>query len=417
MNETAAPTSPGPAADRAADPHPDVPDYPFPAGPLEVPAEYAQRRAQCPLGHVRLPSGDEAVLLVTYGDVAAALADTRLSHDLTGPHAPRMTAEPSFFNDPDSMLTKDGEEHLRIRRIVASAFTPRRIARWAPAIEQIADDLIERLAQAGPPADLVEHYCFQLPVLVICRLLGVPEHDAPRFRDWSNAFVLAAQMTREQQTQQIREFSAYMADLIAQRREKPQDALIDDLIAARDGTDRLSEPELLHLSAGLLAAGNETTSNTLGRSVLALLSDGRAPWNQLLADPGLLPAAVEELLRFVELGNGATLRIATQDVDLPSGRITAGQTVAIASNSAKRDEIVYPQPDTLRFDRDAPPAPTFGGGPHYCLGAHLAKAELRIGLAQLLQRLPTLRLDADPGELRFTDGEILSSLTTLPVSW
>jgi cytochrome P450 len=419
MTDTAAPTATSRTAPPPAvtGPAADLPHFPFPAGPLAPPAEYAERRTGCPLGHVQLPSGDEAVLLVTYQDAAAALADARLSHDLTAPDAPRLTAEPSFFNNPDSMLTKEGEEHLRIRRIVASSFTPRRVERWKPVIEQIAGDLLDRLQQAGPPADIVTDYCFQLPVRVICRLLGVPEHDAPRFRDWSNAFVSAAQMTAQQQMEQIREFSAYMADLIARRRDEPGDALIDDLIAARDGTDRLSESELLHLSAGLLAAGNETTSNALGRFVVALLGEGRGPWERLVADPDLLPAAVDELLRFVILGNGATLRIATEDVDLPSGRITAGQAVAICGNSAQWDESAYPEPGTLRFDRDAPPALTFGGGAHYCLGAHLAKAELRIGLGLLVARFPALRLTAAPDELRFTEGEILSSLVALPVTW
>ena len=418
MNDTATPTPTSAATSTTGTTaEADPPRFPFPSGPLAPPAEYAARQAQCPLGHVRLPSGDEAVLVVTYKDAAAALADTRLSHDLTAPDAPRLTAEPSFFNNPDSMLTKEGEEHLRIRRIVASAFTPRRIERWKPVIEQVATGLLDRVEQAGAPADIVADYCFQLPVRIICRLLGVPERDAPQFRDWSNAFVSAAKMTPQRQMEQIREFSAYTAALIARRRKEPGDALIDDLIAAHDGTDRLSETELLHLAAGLIAAGNETTSNALGRFLVALLGEGREPWEQLVADPALIPAAVDELLRFVILGNGATLRIATEDLHLPSGAITAGQAVAIAGNAAQWDAAAYPQPDKLRFDRDAPPALTFGGGPHYCLGAHLAKAELRIGLGLLVQRLPTLRLAAAPDELTFTDGEILNSLAALPVTW
>ena len=176
----------------------DLPSLPFSSHSLTPPAEYAERRATCPLGQVRLPSGDPAVLLVTYKDVAAAMADPRMSHDLTGPDAPRMTVEPSFFQDPDVVLNKDGGDHLRMRRIVAAAFTPRRIERWKPVIEQVAAELLDDLEKAGPPTDLVAGYCFPLPVRIICRLLGVPERDARRFRVWSNAFSGGAQMTPQE---------------------------------------------------------------------------------------------------------------------------------------------------------------------------------------------------------------------------
>ena len=126
---------------------------------------------------------------------------------------------------------------------------------------------------------------------------------------------------------------------------------------------------------------------------------------------------MDELLRFNILGTGVGLRLATEDVELPSGLIRAGQAVAIAGASGQHDEEAYPEPGRLRFDRDAPAALIFGGGPHYCLGAHLAKAELEIGLRQLIERFPKLRLTIDRADLRFTDGEILSSLVELPVAW
>ena len=196
----------------------ELPAFPFRSHSLTPPAEYAERRASCPFGQVRLPSGDPAILLLTYRDVAAAVADTRLSHDLTAPGSPRMTAEPSFLQDPDILLNKDGEDHLRIRRIVASAFTPRRIERWKPVIEEVADELIDALEVAGPPADLVADYCFALPVRIICRLLGVPEEDALRFRVWSNAFSSGAEMAPEEQMAQIGAFVGYVAELLAAKR-------------------------------------------------------------------------------------------------------------------------------------------------------------------------------------------------------
>jgi cytochrome P450 len=395
----------------------DLPSFPFRSHSLTPPAEYAERRATCPFGQVRLPSGDPAILLLTYRDVAAAMADPRLSHDLTAPGAPRMTVEPSFLQDPDILLNKDGEDHLRIRRIVAAAFTPRRVERWKPVIEQVAGELIDDLEQVGPPADLVAGYCFALPVRIICRLLGVPEQDALRFRAWSNAFSSGAQMAPEELTAQVGAFLEYVSELIAAKRAEPGEELIDDLIAARDGADRLTEHELLDLVTGLIAVGNETTSTALSRFLAELLDDDRRLWRQLLDDPGLLPAAVDELLRFTGLSNSALLRLAVEDVELPSGTVKAGQAIAIASNGALRDPEAYPDPDTIRFDRDAPPSLIFGGGPHYCLGAHLALAELNVGLGTLLKRLPTLRLTATRDELSFSGGEIVDSMIALPAAW
>ncbi len=418
MTETDTHTFDAADVSAAAAAPPELPLFPFPIDPhVGVPPQYAERRASCPFGQVRLASGDEAILLVTYRDVAAAQADPRLSHDLTAPGSPRFTRGPSFMDNPDALLNKEGEAHLRIRRILASAFTPRRIGRWKPTIRAVATELLDAMQAAGPPADIMADYCFELPVQIICKLMGVPEWDSARFRQWSNAFISGARLEPDEQLRLLREFAEYAAGLLAERRAAPGEDLIDDLIAARDGSDRLSESELVHLTIGLIAAGNETTSNTLSRGLLSLLRDGGALWRQLVEDPGLVPAAVDELLRYNPLGGGASLRLALEDVELPSGTVRAGQTVVVARNSATRDELAYPDPESIRFDRVGPQPLVFGGGAHYCLGAHLAKAELHIGLGLVLERLPTLRLDADPLDLRYTEGELLSSLVSLPVTW
>jgi cytochrome P450 len=378
---------------------------------------YAERRSSCPMGRVRLPSGHDAVLLVRHADVAAGLADTRLSHDLTAPGSPRTVVGTSFLDSPDGLLNRDGPEHLRMRRIVAATFTPRRVERWAPRIRAIAAGLVDELEKRGSPADLVSGFCFALPVRVICRLLGVPERDLGRFQTWSNAFLLGARMADSERLGLVLEFAEYTKDLIAARREEPGRDLIDELIAARDGRDALSEDELQIMVVGLIAAGNETTSNALGRCLVTLLGrEDRGLWRRLLERPDLLPAAVDELLRYSMTGNGL-LRQATDEVELPSGVVHCGDAVVIALESAAFDEEAYPDPDEVLFDREPPVQIAFGAGPHYCLGAHLAKAELRIGLGTLLERLPGLRLEADPAKLRFTEGQVLSSLVELPVAW
>ncbi|HEX4788725.1 MAG TPA: cytochrome P450 [Actinospica sp.] len=391
--------------------------FPFPPEQRGTSREvYAERRTQCPMGRVRLPSGHDAVLLVRHDDVAAGLADTRLSHDLTAPGSPRTMLGSSFLDTPDGLLNKDGPEHLRIRRIVASTFTPRRIERWVPAIRAIAAELVDDLEKRGSPADLVPGFCFTLPVRVICRLLGVPERDLRRFQSWSNAFLLAAKMTDAERLGLVLEFAEYAKDLITARRAEPGKDLLDELIAARDGRDALSEDELMIMVIGLIAAGNETTSNALGRSIVTLLNNDRALWEQLIGRPDLLPAAVDELLRHSMAGNGL-LRQAVEDVELPSGTVRRGDAVVLSLEAAAFDEQVYPDPESVLFDREPPAQIAFGAGPHYCLGAHLAKAELRIGLGTLLERLPGLRLEADPASLRYTGGEVMSSIVEIPVSW
>ncbi|HEV2635510.1 MAG TPA: cytochrome P450 [Actinocrinis sp.] len=247
--------------------------------------------------------------------------------------------------------------------------------------------------------------------------LGVPEQDALQFRAWSNAFSSGAQLTPEESMAQIGAFVGYVAELIEAKRRDPGQDLIDDLNAARDGADRLTEHELLSLVTGLIAVGNETTSTALSRFLAELLDDDRKLWRHLLENPDVVPAAVDELLRFTGLSNSALLRLAVEDVDLPSGTVKAGQAIAIPSNAAMRDPEAYPDPDTIRFDRDAPTPLIFGGGPHYCLGAHLAKAELTIGLGALLQQLPTLRMAVGRDELVFSGGEIVDSTVTLPAAW
>ena len=395
-----------------------LPAFPFAPGPLSSsPAEYAQRRAACPFGRVRLRSGHEAVLLVTHADAAAALGDARLTHDLSAPGSPRLTTGLSFRDDPNVILNMEGEKHRRIRKLISSALTPRSIERWKPEIHAICDGLIDGIQDAGKPADLVDAFCWPLPVRVIGRVLGMPQEETERFRGWSDAFALSVPMTPTEREDRLGEFAAHVAEFIAARRARPGGDLIDELIASRDGADKLDEAELGSLVITLIVGGTQTTANVLGRSVLNLLRDGRALWRQLLARPELVPSAVEELLRANPLGDLLMLRVATEDVGLPSGTVQKGQAVVVSMNSALHDEAVFKDPETVRLDRGASAQLLFGTGPHFCVGVHLAKAELEIGLSRLVARLPDLRLGASLDDLRFTEGDELSSLVSLPVTW
>ena len=185
-----------------------VPDFPFKPGWLSAPPEdYAARRAGCPAGRVRLRSGHEAVLLVTFADALAALGDTRLTHDLVPPGSPRLAHGRSFRDDPDVILNKDGAEHRRIRRLLAPALSPSSAERWRPEIRSITSRLIDQIEQTGPRADLVSQFCARLPVLVMGRFLGVPERDTEQFQRWSDAFALSEEISDEQRAQQLGAFA------------------------------------------------------------------------------------------------------------------------------------------------------------------------------------------------------------------
>lgn len=395
----------------------ETPTFPFPSDQLDPPVEYAVRRRECPMGRVRIASGHDVVLLVTHKDIAAAMNDTRLSHNVTGPGSPRVIVEDNAFDNPNSINNMDGEEHRRVRRIVASAFSARHIQSWRIEIEQVAEQLLDDIERAGAPSDIMNDFCVPFPIRIICRLLGVPEEDTGRFRDWSNAVTSAARLAPADRMRSITEFALYTKDLLARRRAEPGNALIDHLIAARDGEDRLSEWELLTLVIGLIAAGNETVSNSLGRYLFTLLGEERDVWDELLVDPARIPAAVEELLRHTILGTTTTLRIAQEDVELPSGLVRAGDTVALTLVAALRDETVFPEPNRVRLDRPKTPLLAFGGGPHRCLGANLAVLELQIALEALGRRFAGMRVITPSEEVRFFEGEFLSSLVSLDVTW
>ncbi|WP_329791592.1 cytochrome P450 [Lentzea sp. DG1S-22] len=371
-----------------------------------------------PFPRVALPSGHEAVLITRHADVAAALTESRLTRELTAPGSPRLSPGESFRDIEGLILNMDGEGHRRIRRVVASAFTPARVRHWQPLVRRVASTLVAEMTAGGSQnADLVASFTNPLPVLVIGGMLGIPEQDTARFHEWSDAFALADGLSPAEREAQMAEFGDYLVDLVARRRAHPSDGLVDELIAARDGSDRLSEPELVSLLIALIVGGTHTSTNALGRAMLNLLRDDGALWRQLVADPSLIPAATEELLRHSGLGDLRHLRVATADIDLPSGPVSAGEVVVIASMPALRDGSVFDDPDVIKLDRGCPAHLSFGGGQHYCLGAHLARSEFHIALAELVERMPALRLAVDEKTLLFSEGSEFSVLKALPVSW
>jgi cytochrome P450 len=272
------------------------------------------------------------------------------------------------------------------------------------------DDLIA----GGPPADLVEDFALPLPVAVICELLGVPASDRPKFRVWSDAALSTNSLTAEEAMANREELRDYMRGLIEARRESPADDLMTALIEARDVRDRLTELELVDLCVGILVAGHETTASQIPNFVYVLL--GRPEkWAQLREDPELIPAAVEELLRFVPLGAGSSFpRYAKEDIKVGSVLVREGEPVLVAVGAANHDALQFDSAGDLRFDRENTQHLGFGHGSHHCLGAPLARVELQEALRALITKLPNLTV---AGDIAWKTAMLVRGPKTMPIGW
>ena len=394
----------------------EVRSYPFgPIVGLEIDPVYFWLQEHEPLSRVKLPYGQEGWLLVRYDDCRAALSDPRFSlAEATTRDVPRLTAQ--RFG---AILTDlDPPDHTRLRRLVGKAFTVRRVEQLQAHAERIAAQLLDAMIEAGQPADLAAGFAVPLPGLMICELLGVPYADRDEFREWVGAFMSTTALTEQQRGVAMGQLAGYLATLAERRRQAPADDLLSALVLASEEGDRLTSEELVQLTLLLLAAGFESTASQITNFTYVLLThpDQLA---LLRSEPELMPGAIEELMRWVPLLVTAdTLpRYALEDVQLASGTIPAGDPVLLAKHAANRDRRAYPEPDRLDITRDAQGHLGFGYGPHFCIGAQLARMDLRVALTALLDRLPGLQLAVPEGDIRWKAGMAVRGPVTLPIGW
>lgn len=380
----------------------------------EVPPVYQELRARCPVAPVTLPSGDSGYLVSRYEDVRAVLGDPRFSRAATvHPDAPKLTAVPF---QAGGLFTMDGPEHARLRALAAAGFSPRRVRRLRARIQKLTDDLLDGLEQAGTPADLNALVAFPLPTAVICELLGVPFEDRERFRTWSDAILSLSAHTPEQMRENREALAGYLAGLVAAKRRDPGDDLLSGLVRVHDERGGLTTGELITLAMTLLVAGHETTVGLIGTSVFTLL---RQPGGLAALPPAgrALDDAVEELLRINPIGDGGPLRVTTEDVEIAGTVIPRNSAVIASICSAGRDERVFDEPDAYRPGRNDQPHLAFGHGPHYCLGASLARTELAVVLSALSRRFPRMRLAVPEERIEMHRGLLVNRLQALPVTW
>ena len=399
-------------------PVPGPPALPFPFTPvsgLGCSPEFRQLRASEPVCRVRLPYGGEAWLVTSYAEAAAVLSAPGFSRAATaGRDLPRESAEQL---PRSSLQMLDPPEHTRVRNLAARALTPRRIAALRPHVERHSAELLTAMRPSGPPADLMTCYARQLPVRLISELRGVPPSDVDKLMVWSDATSAGTTVPLERRQRLEAELTDYVKELIAERRARPGDDLISALITARDGGNKLTEQELVELTTIVLVGGNDTTSNQLGNIAFVLLTHP----HQLAAlreDPGLIPAAVEELVRFIPFGASTMLpRVAIKPAVLGGQQISPGDVLLVVNESANRDEQVFGDGEELDFGRATNPHLGFGHGPHYCLGAHQARLQLQVAVQHWLELLPGLRLAVPPEQVEWRSDQIVRGPVALPVTW
>ncbi|MCX4969812.1 cytochrome P450 [Streptomyces sp. NBC_00654] len=425
------PYAPGAFGDTAPAPAPPAPElftWEFATDPYPA---YAWLREHSPVHRTTLPSGVEAWLVTRYADAKQALADSRLSknpaHHAEPAHAKGKTGIPGERKAElmTHLLNIDPPDHTRLRRLVSKAFTPRRVAEFAPRVQELTDRLIDNFIEEGK-ADLIHDFAFPLPIYAICDLLGVPREDQDDFRDWAGMMIRHGGGPRGGVARSVKKMRGYLAELIHRKREGlgaegEDDDLISGLIRASDHGEHLTENEAAAMAFILLFAGFETTVNLIGNGTYALLRhpEQRALLDRALdaGDTELLATGIEELLRYdgpVEL---ATWRFATEALTLGGRDIAAGDPVLVVLAAADRDPERFDDPDTLDLARRDNQHLGYGHGIHYCLGAPLARLEGQAAIATLLRRLPELRLAGEPTDLRWRGGLIMRGLRTLPVEF
>jgi cytochrome P450 len=367
-----------------------------------------------------------AWVVTRHGDIVAALRSPRFTAERIGPFRARVAAPPD--SDLDRSLAvlerwlvfKDPPDHERLRQLVSRAFTPSIVRARADQITARVDELLDDLAAAGhgaEPIDLVERFAYPLPAVVIAEMLGVPPEDRDRFKAWSDQLTTMVFGAHDRPDRfevgagGLAELAAYLADLVAHFERHPADNLISVLLA-REGDDALTRDELVATATLLLFAGHETTTNLIANGVLALL---RAPGEakRLRAEPALLPAAVEEFIRFDGPAK-ATMRLVGHDHDFAGCALRRGERVFLMNCAGNRDPAAFADPDVLDVGRHPNPHLGFGFGPHFCLGAPLARLEVAIAVGRLLARFPDLAL-AD-GPLAWHPTVLSRALVRLPVT-
>ena len=380
--------------------------------PVALSPTLRELRSQGSVHRVRTALGHSAWLVTGYTEVRRLLDDDRLGRSHPEPQTAARTGESALFGGPLSNFETEATDHARMRALLQPHFSPKHLRTLVPKVTALTANLLDELAEEGPPADLHAKLAVPLPILVICELLGVPYCDRDNFREWTADAASVRDAARSERG--LAELYRYGMTLVEQKHAHPGDDVISRLCA----TDGVSNDEAARLSMALLFAGHETTVVQIGLQVIVLLTNPHL-WRTLLDDPALIPNAVEELLRVTAAGGGVggIPRYARTNFEIEGVAIRAGELVLLDNGAANHDPSVFPDSDRADIARTQTVHLTFGYGARYCIGAPLARIELKTVFSQLIPRFPSMHLTVDPTTLIVRDDVLAGGLAELPVSW
>jgi cytochrome P450 len=392
----------------------DSPTFPFARRcPFDLPKEYARLRDEEAVPLLPMAVGGQAWIVTRYEDVRFALSDTGLSNDRRHANYPSPIAIPAAMRTNGSMLGMDPPQHTAFRKLVKAEFTLQRVHGMRPRVQRLVDEYLERFTEGGGPKDLVSQFAMPLTLAVIGELLAIPEADLGRLYDATRGMFDYAR-TPAQRREAIDFLDAYFEEFVAAKYETPGDDMVSRIIARNPG---LTLTEVVHLTRLLLNGGHDSTASMISLGVLTLLQHPQH-FAALREDPGSAEAVVEELLRYVNVTDLATARVAVSDLVIGSSKITAGDGVYPSTAAANRDPEVFEAPEEFRPERPNNHRHlAFGFGRHLCLGADLARLELRLVYTALARRLPQLRLAVPPEDVQVLDGGFVYRPAALPVTW
>jgi cytochrome P450 len=379
--------------------------------PLAPPLEFESWREEPGLQRA-MWNGQPTWIVSRYQDIRAALVDPRLSADTLS----NLIRPSSDESTPVIFARIDDPEHHRLRRMMTSQFTFRRTEAMRPQIQELVDHYLNKMIDAGPPADIVRDFALPVPSLVIALLLGVPLEDLELFQH-NTSVGLDVNSTEEQRVQGFTEMYGYIQELVARKAREPGDDLISRLVTDYVATGQLDHDTVAVNGVIMMQAGHETTANMISLGTVALLEHPDV-FERLgqTDDPVVIAHAVEELLRYLTIVHAQVDRIAIEDLTIGGQLIRAGDRLLMNLPAGNWDSEFVDSPEKLDIQRNARGHLAFGYGTHQCIGANLARVEMQVAFATLARRLPGLQLAVPPDELRFKEADIYG-MKELPVTW
>lgn len=394
-----------------------LPEFPQPRDhPLAPPPQYTAWAGEAPLKKVRQWDGKEAWLILGYDQIRSLLTDKRVSCDSSHPDYPAQYASMQVVRrDYQTFISMDDPEHAYYRRMMTAEFAIRKVEAMRPGMIENIDRLIDAMLEKSE-ADLSAEFSYPLTLAVMCDFVGVPYEDREYFRDRLET-MMSGKTDGDEAIAIGQEFiHGYIGDLIRRKEANPQDDVLSRLVVNHMLPGHLSFEQLKAMTRLLINAGHETTANNLNLSFLNLMEQ-RDQWDKMCANPDIIPGAVEELLRYQDVGHLGRRRFALEDIEIAGVTIRKGEGILALAMMGDHDPARFENPDVLDVERDARGQIAFGFGVHQCLGQSIARIELISAFQRLCARIPGIRLNASVRDLEFKDLSLAYGVETVPVTW